>query len=129
MTNPDRTPRHGAEGQSVLSQKGPDWWLMLRKFFQRGRVIASVAPSSRYMARAILRGINFETAGCIVELGAGTGPITAELLHRIDCAEQAVRRLGFKVVRLRHFGESAVIELPVADMGKLAAHRLRTRDA
>lgn len=57
-------------------------WLMFTKFLQRGRVIASFAPSSRSMARAILRDISFESSRCIVELGAGTGPITAELLGR-----------------------------------------------
>src|SRR5207248_1711594 len=83
MTNPDDPSQPDrADAQRLLSQKGPDWWLMLRKFFQRGRTIASVAPSSRYMARAIMRGINFESVRCIVELGAGTGPITAELLRR-----------------------------------------------
>lgn len=65
------------------SPRGPDWWLMMRKFWSKGRSIASFAPSSRYMARAIVGGINFETANCIVELGAGTGPITAELIRRV----------------------------------------------
>ena len=63
--------------------RGPDWWLMMKKFWQKGRSIASFAPSSRFMARAILKGINFETARCIVELGAGTGPVTAELVKRV----------------------------------------------
>jgi phospholipid N-methyltransferase len=63
--------------------KGPDWWLMLTKFLKQGRSIASFAPSSRFMARSILKGIDFDRAKCIVELGAGTGPITAELVKRI----------------------------------------------
>src|SRR5262249_7129015 len=82
MTNPDRSQPDRATAQPLLSQNGPDWWLMLRKFFQRGRMIASVVPSPRFMARAIIHDIDFETARCIVELGAGTGPITAELLRR-----------------------------------------------
>jgi phospholipid N-methyltransferase len=57
---------------------------MFTKFLQRGRAIASFAPSSRFMARAILRGIDFSKCRSIVELGAGTGPITAELLKRVD---------------------------------------------
>lgn len=73
-SHPDRAP----EAQPST----PDWWLFLTKFFQRGRVIASFAPSSRFMARAVVRGIDFDQARCIVELGAGTGPITKELLAR-----------------------------------------------
>src|SRR4051812_29410398 len=63
--------------------KGPDWWLMLTKFLKQGRTIASFAPSSRFMARSILRGIDFDRAKCIVELGAGTGPITAALVKHL----------------------------------------------
>jgi phospholipid N-methyltransferase len=65
------------------SPRGPDWWLMMKKFWQKGRSIASFAPSSRYMARSIVKGIDFDNARCIVELGAGTGPITAELVKRL----------------------------------------------
>ncbi len=60
--------------------KGPDWWLMMRAFLTQGKRIASFAPSSRFMARKILDGIDWATARTIVELGAGTGPITAELV-------------------------------------------------
>jgi phospholipid N-methyltransferase len=59
----------------------PDWWLFLRKFLREGRGIAALAPSSRWIARAAVRGIDFDRAGCVVELGAGTGPITRALLR------------------------------------------------
>jgi phospholipid N-methyltransferase len=64
--------------------RGPDWWLMMKKFWSKGRSIASFAPSSRFMARSMLAGIDFGTARCVVELGAGTGPITAELVRRLS---------------------------------------------
>ncbi len=54
--------------------KGPDWWLMMKAFLTQGKRIASFAPSSRFMARKILDGIDWAKAGSIVELGAGTGP-------------------------------------------------------
>ncbi|HEV3437431.1 MAG TPA: rRNA adenine N-6-methyltransferase family protein [Gemmata sp.] len=63
--------------------KGPDWWLMMKAFLRQGRKIASFAPSSKYMARKIIDGIDWEQAKCIVELGAGTGPITAEIVKRV----------------------------------------------
>src|SRR4051812_24638430 len=59
---------------SAVTPKGPDWWLMMKAFLTQGKRVASFAPSSRFMARKILDGIDWNTAGSIVELGAGTGP-------------------------------------------------------
>jgi phospholipid N-methyltransferase len=56
---------------------------MLRKFAQHGTSIASFVPSSRFLARSTCKGIDFDRARCIVELGAGTGPITKELVARV----------------------------------------------
>ena len=56
---------------------------MMKAFFRHGRKIASFAPSSRFMARKIADGIDWEQAKCIVEQGAGTGPITAEIVKRV----------------------------------------------
>lgn len=47
--------------------------------------------------------------------------ITPELLARIDRAEQAVRRLGFDEVRVRHLGDEASIEVSPGEVGRLAA--------
>ena len=68
---------------TAMHPRGPDWWLMMKAFFRHGRKIASFAPSSRFMARKIADGIDWEQAKCIVELGAGTGPITAEIVKRV----------------------------------------------
>jgi uncharacterized protein len=48
--------------------------------------------------------------------------VTPELLARIDHAEQRVRSLGFDVVRARHFGETASIEVAAAEVDRLLAH-------
>ena len=66
-----------------VQPNGPDWWLMMKAFLRHGRKIASFAPSSRFMARKIIDGIDLDQAKCIVELGAGTGPITAEIVKRV----------------------------------------------
>jgi phospholipid N-methyltransferase len=62
------------------SSKRPDWLLMLGKFLRHGSTIASFVPSSRFLARKLVRGINWEQAECLVELGAGTGPVTRLLV-------------------------------------------------
>jgi pyridinium-3,5-biscarboxylic acid mononucleotide sulfurtransferase len=48
--------------------------------------------------------------------------ITPELLVQIDRAEQAVRSLGFDVVRVRHLGQTATIEVVAEDVPRLSAH-------
>ena len=46
-------------------------------------------------------------------------PITLENLDRIRAGEKFLRDLGFPVVRLRHHGEMARIEVPPADFPRL----------
>jgi phospholipid N-methyltransferase len=75
---PPHDPKHNPN-----PPKGSDWWLMLRKFLKQGRTIASFAPSSRFMARKIINGIDWDNAKCVVELGAGTGPITAQMVKHL----------------------------------------------
>ena len=45
-------------------------------------------------------------------------PVSVPLLSRIDRAELALRRLGFRDVRVRHYDDTARIELPPADLGR-----------
>jgi uncharacterized protein len=47
--------------------------------------------------------------------------VTVPLLSRVDRAEQAVRALGFVDLRVRHYGDTARIELPTADLGRAVA--------
>lgn len=61
--------------------------LFIRKFLRHGTRIASVMPSSRWLSQRVVSHIDWSTADVIVELGAGTGPITAALVERArpDC--------------------------------------------
>ena len=58
-----------------------DLWLVLRKFVANAKSVATVAPSSRFLSRAILHGIDWSNTNCVVELGAGTGPVTEQLVN------------------------------------------------
>ncbi len=42
-------------------------------------------------------------------------------LGRVERAEAALRRLGFSSLRVRHYGDMARIEVPVADIALLVA--------
>ncbi len=46
-------------------------------------------------------------------------PITAEVLRRIEAGERYLRGLGFPVVRLRHHGDLARLEVPAKDLARL----------
>jgi phospholipid N-methyltransferase len=99
---------------------------MLTKFLQRGRVIASFAPSSRFMARAAVRGIDFEKSRCIVELGAGTGPITAELIRRSGKQTRLIIiELDADMCRYlrRRFPTVEIIQADAADLDRLLDER------
>jgi len=56
--------------------------LFLRKFLRHGRRVASLAPSSRSLARVACRGVDPTRVQNIVELGAGTGAVTEMVLAR-----------------------------------------------
>lgn len=58
-------------------------------------------------------------------------PVTVEALRRVERAEDALRALGFREFRVRHFGESARIEIAPAEMGPLldAARAQAVREA
>lgn len=46
-------------------------------------------------------------------------PVTVRVLTRIDRAELELRRLGFSDLRVRHYGDTARIEVPAAEMAEV----------
>lgn len=63
-----------------LYRASSDFCLVLRNLLSNAKTVATIAPSSRFLSRAVLHGIDWSKTKCVVELGAGTGPITAELV-------------------------------------------------
>ncbi|MCW5922374.1 MAG: methyltransferase domain-containing protein [Saprospiraceae bacterium] len=55
----------------------------LRESIRNLRLTGSVAPSSRFLCRAIVAKINPEKASVVVELGPGDGVITRYILERL----------------------------------------------
>jgi pyridinium-3,5-biscarboxylic acid mononucleotide sulfurtransferase len=53
--------------------------------------------------------------------------ITAGNLGMVGAAEALLRSLGFEESRVRHHGDTARIEVPLADLGRLAAAGVRER--
>jgi phosphatidylethanolamine/phosphatidyl-N-methylethanolamine N-methyltransferase len=60
-----------------------DWSLFFNESIKSFSTTASVVPSSPYLARALMRAIDFGRATTIVEVGVGTGAVTQQLLRRM----------------------------------------------
>jgi uncharacterized protein len=58
---------------------------------------------------------------------AGTS-VDLHTLALVERAEEAVRRLGFRVFRVRHYGESARVEVAAAEMDAAVRERERLHE-
>lgn len=104
-----------------------DFGLFFRKFLSKGRTISSAIPSSRAMAYGTLEHVDFSRPGTIVELGAGTGPVTEEIVQRLRHHHRFVaveNDPDFCKVLRRRFPETPLVQAdatqiaePMAQMG------------
>ncbi len=122
MSEPARRPLGVPVGHHAV----PDWWLMFRKFLEHGTSIASFTPSSRFLSRSLIQGIDYDRAKCIVELGAGTGPVTEQLVRRVKPHTRLVvlERDPDFCTRLRaKFPTAEIVEGDAAHIDALLADR------
>jgi pyridinium-3,5-biscarboxylic acid mononucleotide sulfurtransferase len=120
---PDTAVLAGANADD-LDEFRPGIWAGERAGIRNPLLEASVGKQTvRSIARTLgLRVSDKPALACLssrVELGIRISP---GLLARIDEAEAIVRALGFEVVRVRHRGASATIEVPAAEVDRLLAH-------
>lgn len=76
--------------------------------------------------RALARRMGLEVwdkpaAPCLASRLPVGSPVTVAALGQIEAAERVVRGLGFREVRVRHHGAAASVEVPVPEIGRLAA--------
>ena len=107
-----------------LDEFRPGIWAGERAGIRNPLLEASVGKAAvRSIARSLgLRVSDKPALACLssrVELGIRISP---ELLARIDEGEAIVRGLGFEVVRVRHHGASATVEVPAGEVDRLLAH-------
>src|SRR6185312_13946986 len=106
-----------------------DFFLFLGKFFKHGTAIASLAPSSPRLSRATVRNVDWANAKVLVELGAGTGPITRVLAEkaRPDCRVIVLERdpdfARLLKERFQHLPNFEVIEGDVRDLARMLEER------
>jgi len=56
--------------------------MFLLQYIFKPRTVGAVLPSSGFLARKMVAGINFENAKCVAEFGAGTGVFTDKILQK-----------------------------------------------
>jgi phosphatidylethanolamine/phosphatidyl-N-methylethanolamine N-methyltransferase len=106
-----------------------DFFLFLGKFLRHGTKIASLAPSSPWLSRATVRNIDWGKAKVVVELGAGTGPITKVLAERApaSCRVLTIERdpdfARLLRERFGHLPNFEVIEGDCRDLDRMLAER------
>lgn len=95
---------------------------MLRPLADAGLDKAAVRRVARELG---LASADKPAAPCLASRIPHFEEVTPEKLRQVDAAESAVRALGFSDARVRHHGEVARVELPVAELA-LAVGDLRT---
>ncbi len=94
----------------------------LRRWLQNPKAVGAVVPSGRSLACAMVAGIDLEAPGAVVELGGGTGNITAALLKagvpsdRIAVVE---RDPGFARMIAARFPDVTVLQGDAAELRRL----------
>jgi phospholipid N-methyltransferase len=100
-----------------------DFTLFLGKFLRHGTSIASVAPSSRWLSQATVGNIDWGKARAVVELGAGTGPITRVIARNAapECRVVLVERdPDFARLLRERFQERPNFDIVAGDVCDLA---------
>jgi pyridinium-3,5-biscarboxylic acid mononucleotide sulfurtransferase len=95
----------------------------------RGAVFPLVdAGLTKADVRALSRNLGLRTwdkpaAACLASRIPYGTPVTLGRLRAVADAESALRKLGFRALRVRHYGDTARLELPIEDLSAVLAQR------
>jgi uncharacterized protein len=87
---------------------------------QAGFTKADVREASRRLG---LRTWDKPAAACLASRVPYGTPVSVEVLSRVDRAENVLRGLGFRQVRVRHYGETARIEVDDVELARAVSAR------
>ena len=102
-------------GQHAAAERGAVFPLV-----EAGLTKADVRRLSRRLG---LRTWDKPAAACLASRIPYGTPVALTTLDRVGRAEAALRRLGLPEVRVRHYGDTARIEVPVDVLGRVVAER------
>jgi uncharacterized protein len=108
-------------GQDAASRLGARFPLV-----EAGFTKAAVRACSRELG---LRTWDKPAAACLASRVPYGTPVTLSTLRSVAAAEDALRAMGFRQLRVRHYGETARIEVPLDDLSSVVARRLEVTDA
>lgn len=108
-------------GQRAALEHGAVFPLVLAEFTKD-----DVRAASRL---AGLRTWDKPAAACLASRVPYGTPVSVEVLTRVDRAEAALHRLGFRQVRVRHYGETARIEVESDELARVVAERIPVVEA
>lgn len=108
-------------GQAAAADAGAMFPLV-----EAGFTKAMVRDASRTRG---LRTWDKPAAACLASRVPYGTSVSVELLDRVGRAEAALHRLGFAEVRVRHYGDTARVEVPLDRLADLLAARVAVVDA
>lgn len=102
-------------GQKAASERGATFPLV-EAGFTKGEI--------RDVSRALgLPTWDRPAAACLASRIPYGTPVTLQVLGRVERAERALRQLGLRELRVRHYDDSARLEVPVGDLAAVLAQR------
>ena len=108
-------------GQRAASEQGAEFPLVAAGFTK-----AMVRAASFEMG---LRTWDKPAAACLASRIPYGTEVSVGLLGQVDRAEGALRRLGFVELRVRHYGDTARLEVPLDRLAHVVEHREAVVDA
>lgn len=102
-------------GQLAAAERGARFPLL-----DAGFTKADVREWSRTLG---LRTWDKPAAACLASRVPYGSVVNVEVLGRIERAERAVHALGFRELRVRHYGDTARLEVPVDDLDRVLSAR------
>jgi uncharacterized protein len=96
---------------------------------ERGAVFPLVeAGLTKADVRGLARELGIEAwdkpaAACLASRVPYGTPVTFATLDRVGRAESALKGLGYREVRVRHYGDVARLEVPVPELGRVVGER------
>jgi uncharacterized protein len=102
-------------GQAAAGSRGAAFPLV-----EAGFTKADIRETSRRLG---LRTWDKPAAACLASRVPYGTAVTLDVLERVGRAEAALRVLGFAELRVRHYGQTARIEVPLADLAMMLERR------
>lgn len=102
-------------GQKAAAEAGAEFPLVAAGFSK-----AEIREASRRLG---LRTWDKPAMACLASRIPYGSEVSIGVLSQVDRAESALRRLGFGQLRVRHYGDTARIEVPVDDLAAVVEQR------